>query len=161
MPRDALPRLRNPEIGWVVTCNQKVVDADYPHFMSVAFAPEYRAKVLVEYINKCKDKMGIENMLENHNQKFSIPAEKMIIFLRTLDMTDINFSEIETNSFEALTSWNFEIDKESFEACIYLVMKEKLIEKIISLNYGSLSDEIINWNNVGGCLLYTSDAADE
>ena len=74
----------------------------------------------------------------------------MIIFLRTLDMTDINFSEIETNSFEALTSWNFEIDKESFEACIYLVMKEKLIEKIISLNYGSLSDEIINWNNVGG-----------
>ena len=150
VPRDALPRLRNPEIGWVVTCNQKVVDADYPHFMSVAFAPEYRAKVLVEYINKCKDKMGIENMLEMHNQKFSIPAEKMIIFLRTLHMTDINFSEIETNSFEALTSWNFEIDKESFEACIYLVMKEKLIEKIISLNYGSLSDEIINWNNVGG-----------
>ncbi len=58
----------------------------------------------------------------------------MIIFLRTLDITKIDFSEIETNSFEALINWDFEIDKESFEACIYLVMKEKLIEKIISLS---------------------------
>ena len=42
------------------------------------------------------------------------------------------------------------MDKESFEASIYSVTREKLLEKIISINYGSLADEIINWKNIGG-----------
>ena len=84
VPRESLPKLRNPEKGWVVTCNQKVVDSDYPHFLSIAFAPEYRAKVLVEYIEKSKEKMRINNMLQMHNQTLSIPAKKLFLFQKIL-----------------------------------------------------------------------------
>ena len=150
VPRESLPKLRNPEKGWVVTCNQKVVDSDYPHFLSIAFAPEYRAKVLVEYIEKSKEKMRINNMLQMHNQTLSIPAKKIISFSKNINIKDIKFSEIENSSFNYLNNWDRKMDKESFEASIYSVTREKLLEKIISINYGSLADEIINWKNIGG-----------
>ncbi|MBL40835.1 MAG: hypothetical protein CL761_05935 [Chloroflexi bacterium] len=150
VPRESLPKLRNPEKGWVVTCNQKVVDSDYPHFLSIAFAPEYRAKVLVEYIEKYKEKMRINNMLQMHNQTLSIPAKKIISFSKNINIKDIKFSEIENSSFHYLNNWDQKMDKESFEASIYSVTREKLLEKIISINYGSLADEIISWKNIGG-----------
>ena len=150
VPRESLPKLRNPEKGWVVTCNQKVVDSDYPHFLSIAFAPEYRAKVLVEYIEKSKEKMRINNMLQMHNQTLSIPAKKIISFSKNINIKDIKFSEIENSSFHYLNNWDQKMDKESFEASIYSVTREKLLEKIISINYGSLADEIISWKNIGG-----------
>lgn len=150
VPRQDLPMSRNPKTGWVVTCNQKVVDADYPYFMSIAFAPEYRARVLVEYINNCSKKMDISNMLEMHNQIISIPAKKMINFSKKISINNKGFSELEKISFNSLIQWDFNMDKESYEACIYTVTKEMLIEKIISINYGSLSEEVINWRNEGG-----------
>ena len=150
VPRQDLPKSRNPKVGWVVTCNQKVVDSDYPYFMSIAFAPEYRARVLVEYINNCSKKMDISNMLEMHNQIISIPAKKMINFSKKININNKGFSDIEKISFNSLIQWDFNMDKESYEACIYTVTKEMLIEKIISINYGSLSEEVINWRNEGG-----------
>ncbi len=150
VPRKDLPMSRNPKTGWVVTCNQKVVDADYPYFMSIAFAPEYRAKVLIEYINDCSDKMEISNMLEMHNQKISIPAKKIINFSKKIRIDNIEFSDLEKISFKSLNEWDFSMDKDSYQACIYSVTKEKLIEKIISINYGALSEEITNWSNDGG-----------
>ncbi|MBF16233.1 MAG: hypothetical protein CL740_04350 [Chloroflexi bacterium] len=150
VPRQDLPMSRNPKTGLVVTCNQKVVDADYPYFMSIAFAPEYRARVLVEYINNCSKKMDISNMLEMHNQIISIPAKKMINFSKKISINNKGFSELEKISFNSLIQWDFNMDKESYEACIYTVTKEMLIEKIISINYGSLSEEVINWRNEGG-----------
>ena len=150
VPREDLPMSRNPKTGWVVTCNQKVVDVDYPYFMSIAFAPEYRAKVLVEYINQFSDKMEISNMLDMHNQKFSIPAKKIINFTKKINIDNLEFSDMEKLSFKSLIEWDFNMDKDSHEACIYSVSKEKLIEKIISINYGALSEEIINWSNDGG-----------
>ena len=50
--------------------------------MSVAFAPEYRAKVFVNYIKKTPKEMTVKNMLEMHNQKYSIPAEKIVSFIK-------------------------------------------------------------------------------
>ena len=89
-------------------------------------------------------------MLEMHNQILSIPAMKMINFSKKIDINNKGFSNIEKISFKSLNQWDFNMDKESYEACIYTVTKEMLIEKIISINYGSLSGEIINWGNEGG-----------
>ena len=144
-----MPKSRNPESGWVVTCNQKVVDYDYPYFMSVAFAPEYRAKVLIEYINKNTKNLTIENMLEMHNQTFSIPAKKIISFSKTINYDAINLTEFEKMIVDKMHNWNFLMDKSSPEASIYSVTKEKIIEEVINLNYGSLSKETNEEKNVG------------
>jgi penicillin amidase len=149
IPRDELPKSRNPKEGWVVTCNQQVVDYDYPYFMSVAFAPEYRAKVLVNYIQENSKNLKIENMLEMHNQKFSIPAEKMISYCKSMNLSENKLSKLEKEGIDTLYKWDFLMDKHSSGASIYIVTKEKIIEEIIKLNYANLAEETIQWKNYG------------
>lgn len=149
IPRDELPKSRNPIEGWVVTCNQQVVDHDYPYFMSIAFAPEYRAKVLAEYIENNPKNLKIENMLEMHNQKFSIPAEKIISYFKGLKLSEYSLSKIEEKAIDLLFNWDFQMDKDSLPATIYTVTKEKIIEEIIKNNYGNLAEETIKWKNYG------------
>jgi len=149
IPRDELPRSRNPQEGWVVTCNQQVVDYDYPYFMSIAFAPEYRAKVLANYLEENPKNLKIENMLEMHNQKFSIPAEKIISYFKGLKFSDLSLSKMEKEAIDLLFSWDFIMDKDSLPATIYTVTKEKIIEEIINNNFGNLAEETIKWKNYG------------
>ena len=150
IPREKLPKSRNPKNGWVVTCNQKVVDFDYPYFMSVAFAPEYRAKVLINYLEKNKNNLSIKNMLEMHNQKISIPAEKLISFAKNIDFSKYNLTNMEESLLSIIHNWDFLMDKESIAASIYSVTKENIIKEIVSINYGNLSYEINKWENIGG-----------
>jgi penicillin amidase len=150
IPRDELPKSRNPKNGWVVTCNQKVVDFDYPYFMSVAFAPEYRAKVLINYLKNHKSNLKIQNMLEMHNQNLSIPAEKLITFAKSTDFSKYKLSTSEELLLYKLHNWDFLMDKQSVEASIYSVTKENIIKDIVSINYGNLSTEINGWDNIGG-----------
>ena len=149
IPREELPKSRNPIEGWVVTCNQQVVDHDYPYFMSIAFAPEYRAKVLAKYIENNSKNLKIENMLEMHNQKFSIPAEKIVLYFKDLKLSEDSLSKTEKEAIDLLFSWDFLMDKDSLAASIYTVTKEKIIEEIIKINYGNLAEETIKWKNYG------------
>ncbi|OUW95511.1 MAG: hypothetical protein CBD90_04150 [Chloroflexi bacterium TMED230] len=149
IPRDELPKSRNPKEGWVVTCNQQVVDHDYPYFMSIAFAPEYRAKVLANYIKENPKNLKIENMLEMHNQKISIPAEKILSFCKNINLSKTNLSKLESKALNVLYNWDFLMDRESPAASIYTVTKEKIIEQIIKLNYANLAEETIQWKNAG------------
>ena len=149
IPRRELPKSRNPKEGGVVTCNQQVVDDDYPYFMSVAFAPEYRAKVLVNYINENSQDLTVKNMLEMHNQKYSIPGEKFVSVIKKLNLENINLTEIEQNSLNILKKWDFSMDRTSQAASIYSMTKEKLVEQIIILNYGGLAKDTIEWKNYG------------
>ena len=150
IPRNKLPRIRNPKSNWVVTCNQKVVDYDYPYFMSIAFAPEYRAKVLIDYIKNQSEKLKIEHMLEMHNEIFSIPAKKIVSFSKKINLNNFSISTIELKSLKKLFTWNFLMDKNSIEPSIYSVTKENIVREIIKLNYGPFSTEIINYEDPGG-----------
>ena len=117
--------------------------------MSVAFAPEYRAKVLVNYIHKNPKNLTIKNMLEMHNQKYSIPAEKIVSFIKKIDLDNIKLTDIEQSSLDLLENWDFSMDKSSSAASIYSMTREKLVEQIINLNYGGLAKETIEWKNYG------------
>jgi penicillin G amidase len=44
IPWDELPQLYNPPGGVIVTANHRVVDDDYPYFISAEWAPQYRAQ---------------------------------------------------------------------------------------------------------------------
>ena len=44
IPFDEMPRSHNPETNYIVTANQRVVGADYPYYIGLDHAPEFRAK---------------------------------------------------------------------------------------------------------------------
>jgi penicillin amidase len=52
VPFDALPRLENPERGWVASANNKVVADDFPYPLYGVAAPGYRAMRIKEEIER-------------------------------------------------------------------------------------------------------------
>jgi penicillin amidase len=51
IPFDELPTAVDPPVGWIVTANNAVTDAGYPHFLGTDFDPGYRAERVIDLIN--------------------------------------------------------------------------------------------------------------
>ena len=41
------PRCANPAAGWIATANSRIVDDDYPHYLGLDYAPDFRTRRLV------------------------------------------------------------------------------------------------------------------
>jgi penicillin amidase len=52
IPFDDMPHQDNPQKGWVGTCNQYVVDDDYPYYYSSYASPSYRYRRLTQLLDK-------------------------------------------------------------------------------------------------------------
>ena len=50
IPFDQLARSTNPENGFIVTANNRIVNEDYPHYIALEYAPEYRARRIIERV---------------------------------------------------------------------------------------------------------------
>ena len=58
VPFDELPNAYNPQTHWVASANNKIVDDDYPHFLSVENADGFRQKRIVEML-QAKEKHSV------------------------------------------------------------------------------------------------------
>ena len=52
VPFEDLVRSRNPDTGYIVTANNKIAPDDYPHYIALHFAPEYRARRIKDRVEK-------------------------------------------------------------------------------------------------------------
>ena len=87
IPDDELPRSRNPKTGWAVTCNQRVVGDDYPYFLTGTFGSDYRARRIINHIEKAKaeeKKLNVEDMAAFHGDTQTVPGCKLIEQFRTM-----------------------------------------------------------------------------
>ena len=76
IPFEKLPRIFNPENGFIVTANNKIANVDYPFYLSLDSAPEYRAKRITERIKENIEEGAItpEKMISIHSEITSIPS---------------------------------------------------------------------------------------
>lgn len=77
------PTLWNPDHGYVVTANNRLVGREYPYTYDLAwaFADYYRAYRIDKLIKECiakKGKVALEDMKEIQNDVFFVPADVFI-----------------------------------------------------------------------------------
>ena len=58
IPFEAMPALRDPAAGWIVTANSRIVDDDYPHYLGLDYAPDFRTRRLVSRIQGLRERDG-------------------------------------------------------------------------------------------------------
>lgn len=61
LPQDQWPQVYNPKEGFIVTANNKVTPANYPHTISLEWEEPYRAQRIRELILS-KEKLSLEDM---------------------------------------------------------------------------------------------------
>lgn len=58
---DQLPQERDPARGWIATANQRVVAADYPHYITSEWAPPFRQQ-RIEQMLQARPKHSIDDL---------------------------------------------------------------------------------------------------
>ncbi len=128
IPDSELPRSRNPETGWVVTCNQRVVGDDYPYFLTTTFGSDYRARRIISRIEEAKShgrKIEVADMAEFHGDVTTIPGLKLLGRIRQLNAPSA-WDHAARNALESLKSWDGKMAADSVGAVIYAACSDQI-----------------------------------
>ena len=78
---DALPQERDPARGWIATANQRVVAADYPHFITSEWALPFRQQ-RIEQLLESRPKHSIDDLRAMHGDVLSLAAAPVLPWLQ-------------------------------------------------------------------------------
>ena len=127
IPFKEMPRSLNPEVGYLVTANNRIVGSDYPYYLTLNYLPPYRAKRITDRLDLL-DNATTGDMASIHGDRLSIPGKLFVERLKTLKIQDESLA----GAIERLTNWDGQMDRESTGANIYIVMRDQLTRLMTS-----------------------------
>ena len=77
IPYDELPRYTNPPSGKIYSSNNKIVENDYPYFLTYDWEPPYRARRLEELLDE-KEKHSIDTFSQIQSDNLSLMATDLL-----------------------------------------------------------------------------------
>ena len=140
VPFEEWVRHRNPESGYIVSTNNMSVGEEYPHFISLNFAPEYgtstvRSRRIIDRL-KALNKATVEEMASIHGDKVSIPARIYTRLLAHVEPLD----EPSAGAKERLAGWDGTMDAKSVAATIYSAFRVHLDRMILRHVMGPMAE---------------------
>ena len=80
IPYDALPQVFNPPSGVIFNANNKVVEDDYPYFLTFGWEPPYRARRISELLAE-RPKHSVESFKALQTDTVSVMARDLLPLL--------------------------------------------------------------------------------
>jgi len=121
VPYDELPEVVDPESGFLVTANNRIVGDEYPHHITSDWLDGFRARRIEELL-RASDEHTIEGFEAMQSDNFSIPGFEAARRLGRLTPT----GQRELSAIERLRSWDGRLDPDSIAATIYQAFTLKL-----------------------------------
>jgi penicillin amidase len=119
IPHADLPRMMNPETGFFVTANNRIVGDDYPYLICLDFAPPHRADRITDRLRNMTG-ATITEMEAIHAEKRSIPSRTMVAMLDRVVPQDERAAEAKA----LMQAWDGTMGPESVPAAICAVWRE-------------------------------------
>ena len=136
IPNAELPRSKNPECGWVVTCNQRVVGEDYEHYLTHLYGTDYRARRIRGRIDDLAGKKAtVADMSSIHADTVSIPAQALSSAIGELAGLD----GIYATAAGLLSGWDQDLKEDSSAAAVYGASSRELNKQLAIAAFGSLA----------------------
>jgi penicillin amidase len=143
VPYEDMPRILNPEKGYVVTANNAVVSPRYPYDLAIDFDYGYRARRISEMIEQRGGGLTLEDMKQMQADTLNLSALEILPFMRDIRFDDEKVAE----ALEALFAWDGRMEMESSSAVLYGYFWVALVEEIFQ---DELPDRL--WNKDGGVM---------
>ncbi|MGH2952524.1 MAG: penicillin acylase family protein [Solirubrobacterales bacterium] len=120
VPYDELPELTDPDSGYLVTANNRIVPNDYPHHITSDYLDGYRAR-RIEDLLRPRDDHDLAGFGELQLDLLSIPGLETAHRLARLGEQpgDVPLHQREIAAIERLRSWDGRMDPDSIGASIY------------------------------------------
>jgi penicillin G amidase len=145
IPFEALPRIRNPETGVIVTANNRIVENDEPYYIGIDYAPEFRARSIYKRVSRLKG-ATVEQMPSIHAERRSIPAQAYACLLRDVEPLD----ELSVIAKELLVKWDGCMDRELVEPTLYSAFRDSLVKMVLDPILGPLAERALEAKDSGG-----------
>ena len=124
IPFEDLPRVFNPEQGFIVTANNPQVRAeDFPYLLSVAPDRGQRAQRITEMILSDRDKINLEDVQAIQTDNGNLSALEIIPYLRQLTITDPAVA----GARDRLVAWGGQMHRDSAEAALFNIFWVRLL----------------------------------
>lgn len=129
-----LPKTLNPASGIIVNANNRIVDQNYPYYLSDDFAPGYRAERITKELNRIK-KQSIKTSARLQLDEVSIMAQKILpLFLSKVSVSPVSKSA--QSALTILKNWQGEMSVNSPAPLIFNAWLRELIRTIASDELG-------------------------
>lgn len=109
VPFEQLPSSFNPASGSVSSANNKIVDSDYPYFISQDYFVPYRIHRIRQMLDE-KTVFSIEDFKRMVNDQHSYLAALLTPWILRLKDRTSELSPEEITALEALTDWDYNMD---------------------------------------------------
>ncbi|MEJ7794868.1 MAG: penicillin acylase family protein [Nocardioides sp.] len=123
VPFEGLPNVLDPEEGFIVTANQKVIDdTDYPYFLSEDWDPGYRSQRIRDVLEQ-EGELSVAEMAELQLDDRHPMAPALVPFLLEQDLPD----GYNSDGQRLLADWDFTQPTDSAAAAYYNVVWRNLL----------------------------------
>jgi penicillin G amidase len=125
VPYDELPEVVDPESGFLVTANNRIVGDDYPHHITSDWLDGFRARRIEELLG-ASDEHDIESFEAMQSDNLSIPGLEAARRLGRLSPT----GQREMSALERLRSWDGRLDPDTIAGTIYQAFLLRLAREV-------------------------------
>lgn len=144
IPFEEMPRIRNPQNGYIVTANNRQVDDDYPYYISVQYAAEHRARRIYDRLAEMTN-ATVEDMGDVHAERVSIPARAYLKLLRDVQPADERSAEAK----RLLLRWDGRMDADAAAPAIFSAFRHHLDDMVLRSLLGPLADYALSVSGRG------------
>lgn len=131
-----LPTQYNPEKGFIVSANNKPVGEDYPHFLSVDWAPPNRADRISDLLEQGLANQALDFQLMQQMQLDTMDVEAKAL-TQTMLAQHTADGNAQTKAMEYLQHWDGDMSAESQAATIYRMWTDRLRINVFADEFNS------------------------
>jgi penicillin amidase len=128
---DDLPNAFNPEIGYIATANNAVVDSSYPYFLSADWSPGFRARRIVELI-EATGKLTIDDMRRIQGDSSPIYAQDILPYVLAVSPSESR----QAQALDMLRTWDGIADRDSAAAALFESLRGHLVIRVFKDDVG-------------------------
>lgn len=140
IPHEELPKALNPGTGYVVTCNQRVTDHDYPYYVGFSFYGDDRARRVQARVLELEPRSAtVHDMAAIHGDRTSLPAS---IFTRAL-LAVIPLDDPSAKAMTLLQDWNYTMDRDLVQPTIYARTRDIVTRRLVKHLLGEWAERIL------------------
>jgi penicillin amidase len=153
IPFEEMPAVRDPETGFIATANGPIAGADYPRYIGLDHAPDFRMRRLVARLDPL-DKARVEDMAAIHADRVSLPGRELRDLLARLPLAEVPGPHRDDVRWHAalacLLDWDGVMDRDAVAPTIYAALRERLIRDLMTPILGPLAAQAFATVRGGG-----------
>jgi penicillin amidase len=156
IPFDSMPYALNPQEGYLITCNHKIIPDDFPYFLGDVWMNGYRAKRFIEFFEEKGRKLSLNDFKELMLDVTCIPGKEFKLFIQGINL-DLRKHAKAKQALTLLGKWNGVLSSDSVGGTIYQVLRYNIVLEILKKGLGKeLTFEIMG-NGFHPVLYHTSE----